>query len=124
MAYSEGGTSLGIGRSTELVAEIEVGNLGFAQGPERQLMSALLFDGVQNFMAYATAGTGRVRSRHKEAYLWVLSGNTDYVFSFCYCCEALGIDPDSLRLGLINLANSFAMAASNQKQWKRGRRKG
>ena len=89
---------------------------GYARGPERALMSALLFDGLQSYVSYVVAGTERVRSKYREAFNWVNKRGSEYVFSFDSVCEALGIDPDFLRYGLLNACNSRLF------DWGRSRR--
>jgi len=79
---------------------------GFARGPERALMSALLFDGVQAYINYAGANSEAARLKYREAFSWVNRVGEDYVFSFDCVCEALGIDPQYLRLGLLNACSS------------------
>ncbi len=97
------------------VDEVLDANGGYAQGPERALMSALLFDGVMNYLSYLTKKGRSCGKRYREAYNWVHSDDSDYVFSFEGVCEGLGIDPKALRLGLINASNS-------SEEWKRSRR--
>lgn len=89
---------------------------GYARGPERALLSALLFDGIQSYMSYACAQSEEHRERYVEAYNWVHRQGTDYVFSFEAVCEALGVNPEYLRLGLANASNSQTF------EWKRARR--
>lgn len=91
---------------TTVFDDIFDANSGYARGPERGLLSALLFDGIQSFISYALAQTPAEKSKHLEAYNWVMKGSNDYVFAFDNVCEALGIKPDWLRIGLINAANS------------------
>jgi hypothetical protein len=91
---------------TTVFEEVAEGSAGYASGPERALLSALLFDGIQSFISYATATTEATKATHREAYNWVMKGSEDYVFSFHNVCEALGIKPEWLRIGLINAANS------------------
>ncbi len=104
------------GYQTLIVDEILEGEAGYAKGPERALLSALLFDGVMGYMCYAAGGSGQ--RRYQEAFQWVKSRDAEYVFSFDNVCEGLGIDPQNLRLGLINAANS------KKGVFKRSRRKG
>lgn len=92
--------------ATFLVDELVTSERGYASGPERALMSALLFDGVQNFLCYFETPESRSIERYKEAYQWVMSRGGEYVFAFDSVCEALGMDPNYLRLGLINASNS------------------
>ncbi|WKZ56616.1 MAG: hypothetical protein QY326_07755 [Bdellovibrionota bacterium] len=102
---------------TVIVDELLSGDRGYAKGPERALLSAVLFDGVQAYMSHAFAGSSRKRSKYREAYHWVHSNNDEYVFSFDNCCDALGVNPEALRYGLMNACTSLAG------HWKRSRRK-
>lgn len=97
--------------------ELLNGDKGYARGPERALMTALLFDGVQAYLSYVMLGHSKKQnSRYKEAFNWVHSSETgDYIFSFENVCEALGMDPNFLRLGLIN-------AVKSRSDWKKSRR--
>ena len=42
------------------------------------------------------------KAKFREAYNWVNRRDEEYIFGFESSCEALGIDPEYLRLGLIN----------------------
>jgi hypothetical protein len=75
---------------------------GYAQGPERTLMAAILFDGLQAYISYMCAKGRDARTKYKEAFNWVNSKDNEYVFSFVSVCEGLGIDPQFLRAGLEN----------------------
>lgn len=88
--------------------EIDQAGRGYASGPERQLMSALLFDAVQNYLNFAFCDKSKPSSRFREAVEWVNRKGNDYVFSFENVCEALGLDAQFLRCGLASacVANS------------------
>jgi hypothetical protein len=116
MAFTESGATSS-GNGTFLIEEIFDTEKGFARGPERALLSALLFDGLMAYIAYASTDRATARSRYKEAYTWVHTKGFDYVFSFDSVCEALGINPDSLRYGLANICNTDRIET-----WKRLRR--
>ncbi len=94
--------------STELISEACDNQAGYARGPERALLAALLFDGVQAYIGYLTTESRRPVQRYLEAYSWVNRRGYEYIFSFDSVCEALGIDSEYLRLGLINLVQSGA----------------
>lgn len=96
--------------------EILNGERGYAVGPERALMSALLFDGVQSYMNYAIAESPSLRSRYREAFNWINTKGTEYIFAFDSVCEALGINANFLRYGLLNACNSQTF------EWKKTRR--
>lgn len=89
---------------------------GYAQGSERSLLSALLFDGIQAYMNYIFAESARHRARYREAYLWVTSQAREDLFGFDNVCEALGMDPDYIRFGLQKAQSAGAG------QWKHARR--
>ena len=89
------------------VEELFDSSSGYATGPERALLSALLFDGIQAFISYALAKTPKQRVEFSEAHRWVMDRGTEYEFSFTNVCEALGINPDYLRYGLANASNSL-----------------
>lgn len=74
---------------------------GYAEGPERALLSALLFDGIHACITYILTKTSRQRSQNAEAYYWVMGRESEYPFSFENVCEALGMNPQYLRLGLL-----------------------
>lgn len=93
---------------------------GYASGPERALMTALLFDGVQSYLSYAFARNDSQKTRYNEAYKWIQRDEGEYVFSFHNVCEALGIDPDALRFGLANFINSNQLESDDD--FRRSRR--
>ena len=93
--------------ATFFVDELTDSGKGYADGPERGLLSALLFDGIQGYISWCLASKGKERSRFSEAYNWVTNSNDEYVFSFENVCEALGVNPEYLRLGLLNACNSL-----------------
>jgi len=109
------GGDFGFG-GTVLAEDIVDAGRGYASGPERALMSALLFDGVQAYMTYVCATEKGVRDNYREAYQWITRREKDSVFSFESVCECLGLDPDYIRLGLINATTSRISG------WKRSRR--
>jgi len=109
--------SIDIGSEATIAGDLVDETKGYAKGPERHLIGALLFDGIQNFMNYSTATTAMGRARYREAYNWIMSRETEYVFSFVESCEALGIEPRSLRLGLLNTLNAETF------QWRKARKK-
>lgn len=106
MAYSEFGTGDRFFSPTMLAENLVDENGGYARGPERALLSALLFDGIQSFMNYACAESKEVRNRYLEAYNWVARRGTEYVFSFDSVCEALGVNAEYFRLGLLDASSS------------------
>lgn len=116
MTLSDFASTEGRVSRTRVIEHLVDAPRGYAKGPERALLSALLFDGVQSFMNYATAKSERERSRFVEAYNWVMKKGLDYVFSFDSVCEALGVNAEFFRLGLLNAYHS------NEYEWKKARR--
>ena len=118
MAYSDFGSDSGFAwcGTTQFVEDLIGPDKGYARGPERGLLSAVLFDGVQNYMNYACAKGEKQKAKYSEAFTWVNRRGADYIFAFDSVCEALGVNAEFLRLGLINAANSLV------DEWKRGRR--
>ena len=75
---------------------------GYAHGPERALLAAVLFDGVHACISYILTAASRQRSRFAEGYYWVMARESEYPFSFENVCDALGINPTYLRHGLLH----------------------
>jgi hypothetical protein len=66
----------------------------------KRLMFAVLADAVRCFQTYADAQSGAGRRMFGETEWWILDRNSDGPFTFVAICEALGIEPDCLRIGL------------------------
>lgn len=98
------------------VDEVVGSGRGYATGPERALLGALLFDGVQAFVAYALAKTPGEKARYAEAFNWVMDTNAEEPFSFNGTCEALGITPEYLRIGLANATTSLLTEVSKARR--------
>ena len=84
---------------------------GHVYGPERSLMSALLFDGVITCLNYAGISSRSGRKRFQEALGWVCTPGSEYVFSFENVCECLGLEANALRSGIMNACNARAAEA-------------
>jgi hypothetical protein len=68
---------------------------------EEALMLAVLADAIECFQKYLFAENERGKRSFQEAEAWILEKNNDWLFSFHSICEALDIDPDYLRQGLL-----------------------
>lgn len=66
---------------------------------ERDLMLAVLEDGITCFQGYYSKPSRTNEKLFLEAEEWISSTDDD-VFSFNNVCETLGLDPDALRTGL------------------------
>jgi hypothetical protein len=93
--------------ATTVVDEIIGETRGYARGPERSLLGALLFDGIQAYIGYALAQTTEQKAQFVEAFNWVMDLNAEEPFSFNGVCDALGVCPEYLRLGLSNASTSL-----------------
>jgi hypothetical protein len=114
------GSSQGFRAGVVFAEELLSGSNGYAKGPVRSLMSALLFDGVQAFLDCALSDPTCRKARTTEAYSWVMRRGTEYIFAFDSVCEALGLDAEYVRLGLSNACQAYQ--SDCQGDWKRSRR--
>lgn len=69
--------------------------------PEKRLMLAVLEDAVICFQKYVRSSSAKERLSFDEAEAWILDEDSHWLFSFVNICEALGLDPNYLREGLI-----------------------
>lgn len=120
MSFSNSEHDGWIGRNlvpeTVVVDEILSNGKGSATGPERALMSALLFDGIQAYLNFVSQSHNQKCSRFREAVSWVHRRGNGYIFSFDNVCECLGIDPEYLRAGLASLS------PDESREWSKLRR--
>lgn len=96
-------------RSDDLIVESGATARGYATGAERDLLTAILFNGVHAYLNYRSATGIKSRARFREASSWVHARDDDDAFAFENVCQALGIDPDSLRCGLANVTVTEAL---------------
>lgn len=68
--------------------------------PEKRLMLAVLEDAVGAFQKYVWATNRRGRRFFNEAEAWFEVRDADWPFAFENVCEALGLEPSFIRLGL------------------------
>jgi hypothetical protein len=69
--------------------------------PEKTLMRAVLEDAIWCFQKYILVPDKTRRSLFKEAESWIFEDDNIWVFSYKNVCDALGIDGDYLRFGLL-----------------------
>ena len=69
--------------------------------PEEKLMFAVLTDAIECFQKYHGANAHRHRRLFSEAEAWISTRNSAWPYSFENICETLNIDPNYLRLGLM-----------------------
>ena len=81
--------------------------------PEKKLMLAILEDAIACYQKYLFARDSKGKALFREAEEWVEEVGGTNVFSFDSVSEALGLNPDYLRRGLIDWKNS-ALAERTQ----------
>jgi hypothetical protein len=69
--------------------------------PERELMGAVLEEALADYQRCWKARDKKAMGRFDDAQAWILESDSEWIFSFVNCCEALGIEPDYLRQGLM-----------------------
>jgi hypothetical protein len=69
--------------------------------PEKELLLAVLEDGIKCFQDNILAKSGKAKKLFDETEEWVLERDRDWVFSFENICEVLGFDPRYVRQGLL-----------------------
>ena len=69
--------------------------------PEENLMFAVLTDAIECFQKYLGANAPRTRKLFTKAEAWISRRDSGWPYSFKNICEALNIDPNYLRLGLM-----------------------
>jgi hypothetical protein len=69
--------------------------------PERELMVAVLEGAIADYQRCCSARDKKGMKQFADAKAWILESDSEWIFSFINCCEALGIEPDYLRQGLL-----------------------
>ena len=67
---------------------------------ERRLMLAVLEDAIDCFQKYAHTDDARGKQIFVEAYEWIMSGDSRWLFSFENICQIVDMNPDYIRQGL------------------------
>jgi hypothetical protein len=74
------------------------------QEPERALMVAVLRDAVTCLEKYGASRSAGNKRLFDEAVEWILSDDCEWLFSFNNVCETVGVNPDYLRSGLMQMS--------------------
>lgn len=74
--------------------------------PEKMLMCAVLEDAITCFQKFSSSSTARGLALFKEAERWLMHEQSDWLFSFEYICQALNLDPNYIRAGLVRWRSS------------------
>lgn len=78
--------------------------------PEKRLMLAILEDGIHCYFDNLHAGGAKRKRLFDDAEQWILAQNDDWVFSFETVCDALGLNPEYVRQGLLRWREKRASA--------------
>ena len=64
---------------------------------KRQLLEALLLDAVRTFQVFIHARKPGERQQFEEVEAWIISDDTEYIFSFVNVCTLLGLSAEAVR---------------------------
>lgn len=68
--------------------------------PEKDLLVAILQDGIDTYRKYRGARDPEGRKQFLEAEEWIMGSDDDWVFSFQHICDCLGLNSDYVRRGV------------------------
>ena len=74
--------------------------------PERELLIAILADGIECYQKYSTSRSSVGRKLFQEAREWIFAENEDAPLAFVNVCDALTLDPGYLRQRLLAYESS------------------
>ena len=69
--------------------------------PEKRLMLAVLEDAIRYYQDNLFSRNGKRKRIFDETEEWIVTPDSDWVFSFDHVCETLGLSPAYLRRGLL-----------------------
>ena len=87
--------------------------------PEKQLLLAVLEDGINTFRDNVFAQGEKNKRLFKEAEEWITATEDDGVFSFVMICDTLGINAEYVRRGLLRWKQKKIVEHSRVKDWER-----
>jgi hypothetical protein len=87
--------------------------------PEKGLMLAVLLDAIESFQKYAFLRDKDVKRLFRNTEDWIFQNNHAWPFSFINVCEALEIDPQYLRKGLLHWKQHAMQSSSKRERDKR-----
>ncbi len=76
--------------------------------PSRLLMQAVLEDSIRTFLHQTPARTTRARRIWQEEFTWLTARDRGHPFTFENVCDALGIEPRTLRARVLAAAAELA----------------
>ncbi|HET9548693.1 MAG TPA: hypothetical protein VFQ03_00890 [Candidatus Binatia bacterium] len=69
--------------------------------PEKRLMLAVLEDAIRYYQDNWFSRNSKRKRIFDETEEWIVTPDSDWVFSFVHVCETLGLSPAYLRRGLL-----------------------
>src|SRR5712692_5777451 len=87
--------------------------------PEKRLMLAVLEDAVRCFQDNVSAESDAKKELFAEAEEWFLEEPADRVFSFENSCDALGLNPEYVRRGLLRWKEKALTAHRTAAAWEK-----
>ena len=82
-------------------------------------MSAVLLDAVECFQKYLLLHDEYSNRLFREAENWILDNDREWLFSFINICDALTIDPQYLRKGLLRWKRNVLQLSAKKDRNKR-----
>ena len=89
--------------------------------PEHGLMVAVLEVALADYQRCWKVRDKKSMERFADAQAWILESNSEWIFSFVNCCEAVGIEPDYLRQGVLRSNQGKSTRSSSALAIERGR---
>jgi hypothetical protein len=86
--------------------------------PEKKLMFAILEDAINCYQSNLTAHSVRGKRFFEETKSWIVAVGSDWIFSFENVCEALGLNPQYVRQGLLRWADRYRQMHFDREAWK------
>jgi hypothetical protein len=87
--------------------------------PETRLMLAVLEDAVHCFQDNVSAESDAKKKLFAEAEEWFQEKPADWVFSFENICDALGLNPEYVRRGLLRWKDKNLTMHDNDEAWEK-----
>jgi hypothetical protein len=87
--------------------------------PEKKLMFAILEDAISCYQSNLTAHSVRGKRFFEETKSWIVAVGSDWIFSFENVCEALGLNPQYVRQGLLRWTEKYRQKHFDREAWKR-----
>ena len=71
--------------------------------PEKALLLAILEDALHCYRKFSAARDRLGRDRFREAESWIMGADNHWIFGFANLCDLLGLDPQYIRRGLLQI---------------------